>query len=60
MPSFAKELAFGRRTYNARSEGDRREEYYAVKLAAFAEAPEGDRARVSLIGDFEGRPVEDR
>jgi hypothetical protein len=46
-------------TYNAASEGDRRAEYYAKKDAAFArESPPGDRARVSLIGDFEGRPVE--
>lgn len=44
-------------TYNAASEGDLREQYYAAKLAAFAEESEGDRARVSLIGDFEGRPV---
>jgi hypothetical protein len=46
-------------TYNAASEGDRRAEYYAAKDAAFAREPSpGDRARVSLIGDFEGRPVE--
>jgi hypothetical protein len=44
-------------TYNAASEGDLRAEYYAAKLAAFAEAGPDDRARVSLIGDFEGRPV---
>jgi Phytanoyl-CoA dioxygenase (PhyH) len=44
-------------TYNAAREGDRREAYYEAKRAAFADAPEGDRARVSLIGDFEGRPV---
>lgn len=44
-------------TYNAASEGDLREQYYATKLAAFAEESEGDRARVSLIGDFEGRPL---
>jgi hypothetical protein len=46
-------------TYNAAREGDRRADYYATKEAAFAH---GDgvtgRARVSLIGDFEGRPVE--
>jgi hypothetical protein len=45
-------------TYNALREGDRRAEYYAAKHAAFTgESPTGDRARVSLIGDFEGRPV---
>lgn len=44
-------------TYNAASEGDRRTEYYEAKAAAFAEAAEDDRALVSLIGDFEGRPV---
>jgi hypothetical protein len=45
-------------TYNAAREGDRRAEYYAAKRDAFASAgPPGDRARVSLIGDFEGLPV---
>jgi hypothetical protein len=44
-------------TYNALSEGDRRAEYYAAKLAAFARSDGGDRAQVSLIGDFEGKPV---
>jgi hypothetical protein len=44
-------------TYNAVREGDRRAEYYAAKQAAFADAPPADRARVSLIGDFEGRPT---
>jgi hypothetical protein len=44
-------------TYNAASEGDLRSAYYDAKRAAFAPAPAGDRARVSLIGDFEGRPV---
>jgi ectoine hydroxylase-related dioxygenase (phytanoyl-CoA dioxygenase family) len=44
-------------TYNAAREGDRRAEYYAAKRAAFANAEPGDRARVSLIGDFEGRPA---
>jgi hypothetical protein len=45
-------------TYNARSEGDLREAYYAEKLGEFAasDAPT-DRVRVSLIGDFQGRPV---
>ena len=36
-----------------RSEGDRRDAYYAEKKARFATGP----ARVSLIGDFEGRMV---
>jgi len=44
-------------TYNAAREGDRRAEYYAAKAAAFTTAEPGDRARVSLIGDFEGRPA---
>jgi hypothetical protein len=44
-------------TYNAASEGDLRDAYYETKLAVFAGAAPGDRARVSLIGDFEGRPV---
>jgi hypothetical protein len=44
-------------TYNAAREGDRRAEYYATKAAAFASADTGDRALVSLIGDFEGRPA---
>ena len=44
-------------TYNAASEGDLRAAYYEAKRAAFAPVPVGDRARVSLIGDFEGRPV---
>lgn len=44
-------------TYNAAREGDRRDAYYDVKRAAFAALPPGDRARVSLIDDFEGRPV---
>ena len=44
-------------TYNAASEGDRRAEYYATKADVFATAEPDDRARVSLIGDFEGRPA---
>lgn len=44
-------------TYNAAREGDRRAEYYAAKAETFATADAGDRALVSLIGDFEGRPV---
>jgi len=47
-------------TYNAAREGDLRAAYYDAKRAAFASAasaPMGDRVRVSLIGDFEGRPA---
>lgn len=45
-------------TYNALSEGDLREAYYAEKLARFAAGPGGaDRVQVSLIGDFQGKPV---
>jgi hypothetical protein len=44
-------------TYNAAREGDLRDAYYDAKRAAFTTAPSGDRARVSLIGDFEGRRV---
>ena len=45
-------------TYNARSEGDLREDYYREKLAAFARrSADGSHTGVSLIGDFQGRPV---
>jgi ectoine hydroxylase-related dioxygenase (phytanoyl-CoA dioxygenase family) len=45
-------------TYNALSEGDLREDYYRQKAAELAAAsPGGDRVAVSLIGDFQGRPV---
>lgn len=46
-------------TYNARREGDLREAYYAQKRAEIAATARnrGDRVKVSLIGDFEGRPV---
>ncbi len=45
-------------TYNAAREGDLRTAYYTAKAEAFArDAGPGDRARVSLIDDFEGRPV---
>lgn len=48
-------------TYNALREGDLRNDYYAQKLAELAEraaAGDGaDRVPVSLIGDFQGRPV---
>src|SRR5262249_12426780 len=46
-------------TYNAASEGDQRAAYYDRKRAelAGAGAAAGDRVPVSLIGDFQGRPV---
>ncbi len=45
-------------TYNALSEGDLRNAYYEQKLREFSEqAATGDTVRVSLIGDFEGKPV---
>ncbi len=45
-------------TYNAASLGDLREDYYREKLAAFAQrAASGEHTGVSLIGDFQGRPV---
>lgn len=45
-------------TYNARSEGDLREEYYRQRAVELAAAPDNpDRVAVSLIGDFQGRPV---
>lgn len=48
-------------TYNARSEGELRVDYYrqkAAELAEAAQAPTGqDRVPVSLIADFQGRPV---
>ena len=45
-------------TYNARREGDLRDAYYRHKLAEFA-AGDGaaGRVQVSLINDFQGRPV---
>lgn len=54
-------------TYNALAEGDLRDRYYAQKLAEFAAAstvPDAagsrapQRVQVSLIGDFQGRPVD--
>lgn len=48
-------------TYNAASEGDLRADYYRQKLAEFSSrAASDDRVQVSLIGDFQGRPVQDR
>jgi hypothetical protein len=45
-------------TYNALSEGDLRDEYYRTKLALMAERSVGKNVQVSLIGDFQGRPVD--
>ena len=46
-------------TYNALAEGDLRADYYQRKLDEFAQVGgAADRVRVSLIGDFQGRPVE--
>jgi hypothetical protein len=46
-------------TYNAASEGDLRAAYYEQKRAELAAAGSGSgRVAVSLIGDFQGRPVE--
>ena len=44
-------------TYNARGEGDLREQYYRQKAAELASVSDPDRVAVSLIGDFQGRPV---
>jgi Protein involved in biosynthesis of mitomycin antibiotics/polyketide fumonisin len=45
-------------TYNALREGDLRDAYYRQKLAEFAAADaDGTRVQVSLINDFQGRPV---
>ncbi len=45
-------------TYNALAEGDLRAAYYEQKRAELAAAgDDGERVPVSLIGDFQGRPV---
>jgi Phytanoyl-CoA dioxygenase (PhyH) len=44
-------------TYNGRSEGDLRDEYYAERRHALATADSSERVQLSLIGDFEGRPA---
>ena len=45
-------------TYNARSEGDLRTAYYARKAKELESVgAESDRVVLSLIGDFEGRPL---
>lgn len=45
-------------TYNAEREGDLRDQYYRTKLAELATRNGDGRVVVSLIGDFEGRPVD--
>lgn len=45
-------------TYNALAEGDLRDEYYRTKLALMSERVVGSNVQVSLIGDFQGRPVD--
>jgi hypothetical protein len=45
-------------TYNARREGDLRDAYYEQKFAEFnQDAGDGAKVQVSLINDFQGRPV---
>ncbi|MEY2454741.1 MAG: 2-aminoethylphosphonate dioxygenase [Acidimicrobiaceae bacterium] len=45
-------------TYNAAAEGDLRDDYYRQKLAELTAADaDASRVPVSLIGDFQGRPV---
>ena len=44
-------------TYNALSEGDLREAYYATKLQQMATSTVGNNVQVSLIGDFQGRTI---
>lgn len=45
-------------TYNALSEGDLRDRYYEQKAAELAHAEvNGSTVQLSLIGDFQGRPV---
>ena len=45
-------------TYNARSEGDLRDDYYREKLEQFRRGGRADgRVQVSLIDDFQGLPV---
>jgi len=44
-------------TYNAAAEGDLRADYYRQKAEELAASESGNRVPVSLIGDFQGRPV---
>lgn len=46
-------------TYNAASEGDLRSAYYADKIARLQNLADGEHARVSTIGHFQGREVSD-
>ncbi|MGZ4676886.1 MAG: phytanoyl-CoA dioxygenase family protein [Acidimicrobiia bacterium] len=47
-------------TYNAAREGDLRAAYYRQKHAELAAVAGGPTVPVSLINDFQGRPVDDR
>ena len=44
-------------TYNAASEGDRRAEYYAERDKAMANSGFDGKARISVIGHFQGEPA---
>jgi len=44
-------------TFNAASEGDRRDDYYAEKRRHLADHDGDGAARVSTIGHFQGKPV---
>lgn len=44
-------------TYNGASEGDLRAAYYEEKERQLSDGGTSDRVRLSLIGDFEGRPA---
>lgn len=45
-------------TYNALREGDLRDAYYEQKFAEFAASEvDGSRVQVSLINDFQGKPI---
>lgn len=44
-------------TYNGVSEGDLRAAYYEEKQRTLHDGDDGERVRLSLIGDFEGRPA---
>jgi ectoine hydroxylase-related dioxygenase (phytanoyl-CoA dioxygenase family) len=44
-------------TYNAASEGDRRAEYYAERDKAMATPGAEGKARISVIGHFQGEPA---
>jgi len=45
-------------TYNVAAEGDLRADYYRQKAEELAAAESGDRVPVSLIRDFQGRPID--